>query len=271
MATYKKNNYRPNRGKESKKEGENSTNTIPADVEKNSTTAEVFNSLNEGAHKTEKWIEKNSKFIIISVVALLVFGLGYGLYRQIYKLPNEKEAALAFDNASIPFKEALDATDTKAKEALFTEALNGRDGQMGLLKISEKYSGTKAANLANYSIGMAYLQINKYGEAIEYLDKFSMEVTPLNTLAYGGIGDAFMQIKQEKDAVQYYEKAIESTKDSYTIPIYLKKAADACVILKNYDKAKTYLERIKNEFPKSDQGRTVEIELSRIETLKENK
>ena len=66
MATYKKRGYKP----KTKKEKEEV-------VEENSTTAEVFNTLDEGASKTEEWVVKNQKYIIgtIGAIALLVLGL----------------------------------------------------------------------------------------------------------------------------------------------------------------------------------------------------
>ena len=50
MATYKKRGYKP-KTKEDKKSA----------IEEQSTTAEVFNTLDEGASKTEEWVVKNQK------------------------------------------------------------------------------------------------------------------------------------------------------------------------------------------------------------------
>jgi len=65
MATYKKRGYKP----KSKSEA------IEA-LEKASTTAGVFNTLDQGASKTEMWVIKNQKFIyaVLASVAILVLG-----------------------------------------------------------------------------------------------------------------------------------------------------------------------------------------------------
>ena len=65
MATYKKKGYKP----KTKVEKEHN-------IEEGSTTAEVFNTLDETASKTEDFVAKNQKyiFIIIGVVALVVLG-----------------------------------------------------------------------------------------------------------------------------------------------------------------------------------------------------
>ena len=56
MATYKKRGYKPNTKVEKEIE-----------VEDNSTTAEVFNTLDETASKTEAFVEKNQKYIFIII------------------------------------------------------------------------------------------------------------------------------------------------------------------------------------------------------------
>ena len=61
MATYKKRGYKP----KNKAERE-------AQIEEQSTTAGVFNTLDEGASKTEAWVEKNQKAILGVVGAIAV-------------------------------------------------------------------------------------------------------------------------------------------------------------------------------------------------------
>lgn len=136
------------------------------------------------------------------------------------------------------------------------------------MDILKNYSGTKAANIATYSAGMAYLQMGKYKEAIEHLDKFKSDDEILGALALGNIGDAFAQLKQPKDALNYYEKAFKKSDNSYTAPIYLNKAGMVASELKEYSKALDYFNKIKKEYPKSEEARTIDIQLSRISTLK---
>ena len=56
MATYKKRGYKPT-----------SKVDKQAQIEAESTTAEVFSTLDEGASRTEAWMEKNQKAILIFV------------------------------------------------------------------------------------------------------------------------------------------------------------------------------------------------------------
>jgi len=89
MATYKKNNNRPNRQKDT----EHLDEAKQAQLHKESTTAEVFDALDAGATRTEDWVKRNQKIIIGTLIAVAVIGLGYLLYQQFVKAPREKNAA----------------------------------------------------------------------------------------------------------------------------------------------------------------------------------
>lgn len=270
MATYKKNNFRPNRNKKSDDVSKvEDLEQIPQNVEQESTTAEVFNTLDEGAYKTEKWVEENQKPILGVIAAVLLIGLGYMLYQQFVSKPNSLQASNEISYPLQTFENALNATDTKVRDSLFNASLKGTNGRYGFLDIIQKYKGTDAANIAYYSAGMAYLHTNKYKEAIENLDKFSSSDNTLSVLTLGNIGDAFVQIKQNKDALDYYEKAFKKG-DSYTAPIYLNKAAFVCIELKEYKKALDFFEKIRKEYPKSEEARNAEIQIARTQTLLEN-
>ena len=91
-----------------------------------------------------------------------------------------------------------------ATDSLFTLALEGADGKYGFVDIADKYSSTKAGNLANYYAGISYLRMKKYQEAIEYLENYSSDDELLGPIAKGAIGDAFADINQIDDAFDYY-------------------------------------------------------------------
>ncbi|HET8854670.1 MAG TPA: hypothetical protein VFM60_01990, partial [Salinimicrobium sp.] len=163
MATYKKRGYKPK-----------TTEEQDIAVEEQSTTAEVFNTLDEGAGKTEAWVAKNQKFIFIIIGAAALIILGYLGYKEFIQEPKEAEAANEMFQAQQYFEAALSAPAAES-DSLFTLALNGGEGKYGFLDIIGEYGGTDAANVAQYSAGMAFLNINKYDEAIEHLDKFESD------------------------------------------------------------------------------------------------
>ena len=147
------------------------------------------------------------------------------------------------------FNEAIEGTT--AKDSLFTLALNGGEGKFGFLEIIDNYGSTKAGNLAHYYAGMAYLNLNKYQEAIDELEDFESDDMMLAPLAKGAIGDAFMQLDQPEEALSYYEEAAKMRKNDFTTPRFLMKAAQTAISLGDNDKAVGYLEQIEEEYANS--------------------
>ncbi|CEN40663.1 tetratricopeptide repeat protein [Capnocytophaga cynodegmi] len=260
MAVYKKRNDRPNR----KKKTEDLDEFQEELLHEESTTAKVFDTIEENTSIAEAWVQKNQKTIIGTLVAVAVVGLGYLLYQRFVLIPRENEGANELFFAQEFFDQALNATDDKVKDSLFTVSLKGGNGKYGFLEIIENYSGTKAANLANYSAGMAYMNQGNYEKAIEHLKKFNSPDEILGALALGNIGDAYSQQKNNAEALNFYKKAFEHSKNEFTTPIYLKKAGITAMLQNNNQEANKYFERIKDEFPNSEEARTIDILLGKI-------
>lgn len=249
MATYKKRGYKPKNKAEEVQQ-----------AEEHSTTAEVFNTLDEGASKTEEWVAANQKYIFIAVGAIAFVVLGWLGYQKYFQEPKEQEASNEMFTAQKYFDQAVNGNST-VRDSLYGLALNGTEGKYGFLDIIDNYGGTKASNLAKYYAGFAYLNTNKYQEAIDKLDGFKSDDEMLGPLALGGIGDAFVQLNQPKDALAYYEKAAKSKTNEFTTPKFLLKSAIVALELEKPEVAKTYLERIKEEFPKSTEANQADVHL----------
>jgi len=246
MATYKKRGYKP----KNKAEGRELD-------EQNSTTAEVFSTLDQSASRSEQWVARNQNYIlgIISVVAVVV--LGYLAYNQFVQKPKEANAANEMFYPQRYFDQALNSVTEK--DSLYNLALDGAEGKYGFLDIIDEYPGTKAANLAKYSAGMAYLNMQQYGEAMKHLEDYSSDDAILGALAKGGIGDAFMQLGQPGDALEYYEKAFSHDINDYTTPRFLYKAGVTAMEFDQNDKALQYFQRVKDEFSSSEEAKTIDI------------
>lgn len=245
MATYKKRGYKP-KNKAEEKQAE----------EMQSTTAEVFNTLDETASRSEQWIEKNSKPLFYGLIAVAGLILAFWAYNQYVVEPTEVEAS---NELSFPRKYYDLSTTAKSTEvdSLLNLGLQGADGKYGFLDIATTYSGTKAGNLANYYAGISYLKMKNYKNAIEYLSKFKSDDKSVTPIALGAIGDAFADLEQYNDAIEYYEKAAK-TDNSYTSPLFLFKAGQIALSQKEYSKAEGLFTQIKKDYPKSDQAKDVE-------------
>ena len=248
MATYKKRGSKP-KSKVDK-------------IEQQSTTAEVFNTLDERASKTEDWAIKNQKyiFVVVGVVAVIILGkLGFDKF---IAEPKASEAMNEMYTAQKYFDQAVNGTE---KDSLYTLALNGGEGKFGMVDIVNEYGGTPAGNLARYYAGMAYLNLKDYPNAIAYLEDFKSDDIMLGAIAKGGIGDAFAQLNQPENALEYYEKAIAFSDNEFTAPMYLLKAGNIAMSIGKNEKALKYFKRIKDEFSTSTEATNIDVFIGKAE------
>jgi tetratricopeptide (TPR) repeat protein len=253
MATYNK------RGYKTPKEKEEKDSSYIEDVkvdEKDSTTAGVFNSLDETASKTEDWVARNQKYIFGVVAAIAVVTVGYLMYQKFIVQPKEDEAATEIYEAQQNFQKAVDAT-TNA-DSLFNLCLKGAKGSLGFVEIADKFSGTSAGNLANYYAGISYLNTGKYAEAITSLENFKSNDMILSVLAVGAIGDAYAQKKQPNEALAQYIKASEMNKNDLTTPRFLLKAGQIALVNGKKAEAFKYFTEIKEKYESTPEGSSVD-------------
>lgn len=254
MATYNKRGYKAPKPKEDNTDGQYIEQNTPIDVTK-STTAGVFNSLDESASRTENFVAKNQK-IILGVVAVIAFAaVGYTLYQKYVAEPKEIDAINQMYLAQKNFELASNGT---TPDSLYNLALNGAEGKLGFIKIAEDFSGTDSGNLANYYAGMAYLNTKKYDQAISYLEKFSTDEVVLKALALGGIGDAHAEKNQMKEAFDFYVKAIAVDENSFTTPKFSLKAGKTALALGNKKEALNYFTEIKEKYESSVEAQGIE-------------
>ena len=93
----------------------------------------------------------------------------------------------------------------------FDKALKGDGtGYMGLLNIINDYSSTDAANLANLYAGLCYANLNKWNDAVKYLDAYSpADDAMVSPAAIAALGNAYAHINQLDKAIDNLEKAAE--------------------------------------------------------------
>ena len=247
MATYKKRGFK-NKASSNKAEA----------LEQNSATANVFNTLDEGSSKTQQWVEKNQNIILSLVAVIAVSVIGTYLYSNYIIKPKEQQAFNEMYYSQKMFEEAILANN----DSLYDIVLLGDDLNKGMLTMIDEYSGTNAANLANYYTGMIYLKRNDYQNSIKYLSEFTSNDLILSSLATGSIGDAFAELNQFDDAYDYYVKASNGS-NGYTSPIYLYKAGLIAMKLEKFKKAEDYFSTIKFDYPSSSEAKNIDAYISK--------
>lgn len=217
---------------------------------------ELIVDVQEVYSKTETFIEDNKKVLSIVILgAIIVIGSYFG-YKKLIIAPMEIEAQSDMFMAEKYFEQ--DSLQL---------AINGDGLNYGFLDIVDEYSGTKAANLAHYYLGICYRNIGDYEYAIEELKSFSSDDVMISTVAIGAIGDSYMELNDIDEAINYYEKAVSHGDNKLTSPIYLFKAGLAYEENQDFEGAKKKYKSIKADYPDSKEAQTIDKYISRVEAL----
>lgn len=247
MATYKK-----------KPKNKSIENTHPT---QDSTTENVFNTLDETASVSERWVEKNQKKLLYVLVVVVVGVLGYLSYQKYVLQPAEKEAINELFYPKQTFEKLKTATTTE-KDSIYNLALEGVNGKYGFIDIADLYNGTKGGNLAKYYAGLSYIGLSKYEEGVKYLKDFQADDLLLADVKNGAIGDAYANLNDLEKALNYYEKASQSDNIA-TTPLFLFKAGNTAFSLKYYDKAAGFFKKIKDHYPQSPFASEIDLHINK--------
>jgi len=229
-------------------------------AKKTDTTEEKIQAVENALGRTELFIEKHQKIIMIALAAIIVIILGFFGFKKLYLQPKEKEAQTQMFMAEKYF--GMDS---------LKQALNGDGNYLGFLAIIDEYGITKSANLAHYYAGICYLKQGQFEKAIEYLEKFKSNEMFVGPMAVGAIGDANMELGRTDKALEYYLKAADKNKNDLTSPLFLLKAGWTYEIKNQFDKALELYKKIKTQFPKSAQSRDIDRYIAHAEGMLENK
>lgn len=153
---------------------------------------------NEVLNISEAFITKYKKPIIIAVAAVALIIIGTFCYKYYISAPRENKASTALGLGQQYFSQEM-----------YDKALNG-DGASyaGFVKIASDYGSTDAGNLANLYAGLCYAQMDKWAEAVKYLDEYSpSDDAMVSPAAIGALGNAYAHVKQYDKAVSNLKKA----------------------------------------------------------------
>jgi tetratricopeptide (TPR) repeat protein len=205
--------------------------------------------------KAKDFWTRYNKVIIGVCAVIIVAGGGWLIYRNFVVKPNEKKAS-----------ESLFKAEEYFRADSISLALNG-DGQYpGFLKVSSKFSGTDAGNLANFYAGVCYVRINDNDNAIKYLKKFSTSSKPTQARAYKLIADAYADKGNSKEALDYYKKSahhFESDQVNSASALFAA-AYLSSRVLKDSKQAIELFKELKEKFPTTEEGREADNYLAQL-------
>ncbi len=214
----------------------------------------------EAVSKTELFFKKNGKklsyaLVLIVVVAVAIFG-----YKAMVVEPREQKASDLIYMAQSRFE---------AVTPDFELALNGDAQGAGFLEVIENYGSTPAGNLAKHYAGICYLKLNDLDNAANYLAQYkSVKGIPgaiINAQNLGLQGDIAVDKGDFAKAISLYNKAVSSSDNELTAPMYMRKSAIASIAAGDKATAKKQFEAIKAKYPSSADAREADKFIGTLE------
>lgn len=202
--------------------------------------------------QTSNFVRENQKSLIFIGGAIVAMIIAYFVYQKLYLAPRETEAT----------DQMYAAQNFWAKKD-WDKAINGDAGYPGFEKIITKYSNTKAANLAYFYLGVAYLNKGEYRKAVDNLTSYHGEDYIIAAEAFGGTGDAYVELKDYDKAATYFKKAADKASNKFLSPIYLKKLGLAYEAEKQYSSAADAYTQLKTTYPESQEAQSIDAYISR--------
>lgn len=212
-------------------------------------------TMEESLNKSEAFFLKYKKAIIAAVVALVVIIVGVVLYKTYVSEPKEQKASTAIAKAQDLFA---------ANE--FQKALNGDSlGVKGFVKLADEFSGTDAGNLANLYAGLCYAKLDKWEDAVKYLEKFDgADDQMVSPAALGALGNAYAHLNQLDKAVSQLKKAAEKADNNSLSPTFLIQAGEILESQGKADEALKLYKQVKEKYYNSMQYQTIDKYIERV-------
>jgi len=193
---------------------------------------------------------KNTIYIVLGAIAVVIAGFWWY---------NNNKAQKSTEGSSLIWKQ-----ENNFGANNFQVAIDGDQNNLGYATIAEEYSGTSAGDIAAYNMGVGYLNMGMFQEAISALEGVSFEDELIGAISKGALGDAYFETQQADKAIANYKAAIAHSTNDFTTPVYLKKLAVAQEEVGDIADAIATYERIKKEFSTSAEAQGIEKFIAKL-------
>lgn len=204
------------------------------------TTQQKDLDVSEVYTKTELFVDKNKKPLMIGAGVLVAIVLGVIGYQQFVVKPKTAQALEDIWKAQYYFE--IDSLDL---------ALNG-DGQwMGFEAVADEYGSTPTGKLAHAYLGAIYMKKEEWQTAIDHYEQADVDDDVIRVMAVGNMGDCYVELNDMEKAAAQFEKAAGMTISDFTTPLYLMKAGIVHKQTGNWKAAAKAFRRVVTDFPNS--------------------
>lgn len=205
----------------------------------------------EAVSKTEQFFSKNGKLLSIICVAVVVACAAVFCW---YKFINQPKVAEAQGQMAL--------AEENFRTGDYELALNGDGNVLGFVQILDEY-GKKAGKSINLYAGVCELQLGNFESAIKYLQAYNGKDAILAARAKACIGDAYVGLENYEKALSCFEQAAAVIDNMYSAG-YLLKAGLVAEKLGQNDKALSFYETIKDQYPQSMEAYDIDKYIGRI-------
>jgi tetratricopeptide (TPR) repeat protein len=212
-------------------------------------------TMEETLNQSEAFFLKYKKAIIGAVIALVVIIAGIVLYKTYVSGPKEIKASTAIAKG----QEYFAANN-------FEMALNGDSASFkGFAKLADEYSSTAAGNLANLYAGLCYAKLDKWEDAVKYLEKYDgADDQMISPAAEGALGNAYAHLNQLDKAVSHLKKAAEKADNNSLSPTFLIQAGEILESQGKNDEALKLYQTVKEKYFNSMASQTIDAYIERV-------
>lgn len=212
-------------------------------------------TMEETLNQSEAFFLKYKKAIIGAVIALVVIIAGIVLYKTYVSGPKEIKASTAIAKG----QEYFAASN-------FEMALNGDSASFkGFAKLADEYSSTAAGNLANLYAGLCYAKLDKWEDAVKYLEKYDgADDQMISPAAEGALGNAYAHLNQLDKAVSHLKKAAEKADNKSLSPTFLIQAGEILESQGKNDEALKLYQTVKEKYFNSMASQTIDAYIERV-------
>ena len=209
--------------------------------------------MEETLTKHEAFFLKYQKQILGCIAALVVIIAAVILYHNYVAVPQAQK-----DNT------ALAKGQEYFMNEQFDKALNGDStGFVGFAKLAADLGGD-AANLANLYAGLCYANLDKWQEAVNYIEKFDTKNDQMiSPAALGALGNAYAHLNQLDKAVRTLKKAAEKADNNSLSPTFLIQAGEILESQNKKDEALKLYQTVKEKYFNSMQYQTIDAYIER--------
>jgi predicted negative regulator of RcsB-dependent stress response len=211
--------------------------------------------MEQSLNQSEAFFLKYKKAIIAAVVALIVIVAGIVLYKTYVSGPREVKASTAIAKGQEYFQAAN-----------YEKALNGDSVNFkGFAKLADEYSSTAAGNLANLYAGLCYAKLDKWEDAVKYLEKYdAADDQMISPAAEGALGNAYAHLNQLDKAVSHLKKAAEKADNNSLSPTFLIQAGEILESQGKNDEALKLYQTVKEKYFNSMAYQTIDGYIERV-------